>query len=194
MYYSFSTDGAQTWSTPQRVTSELSPNINDGFEYGDYSGLDIVMNDLVAIFTDNRNESGGSGDSIDIYAAGITPGGGGGPGGAGRIPGSMGLAGLPLTVDKLPGTDLQLDWSAACTGNDYAVYEGIIGTADSKSPIQCSTGGATDLIVSPSSGSRFYIVVPQSDGDEGSYGKQSTGVERTPDTGACTSQLIASCP
>ncbi|NJL27415.1 MAG: PKD domain-containing protein, partial [Thermoanaerobaculia bacterium] len=78
VFYSYSTNGAQTWSTPARVTAQQSPNIADGFEFGDYNGLDIVGSDLIAIFTDNRNESGGSGDSIDVYAAGIVPGGGGG--------------------------------------------------------------------------------------------------------------------
>ncbi|MEM7353823.1 MAG: hypothetical protein AAF657_23690 [Acidobacteriota bacterium] len=77
IFYSFSTDGAQSWSTPTRVTAEQSPNIADTFEFGDYNGLDIVMSDLIAIYTDNRNEGGGGGDSIDIYAAGIPVGGGG---------------------------------------------------------------------------------------------------------------------
>ena len=76
IFYSYSTDGAVTWSTPERVTSVQSPSINDGFEWGDYNGLDIVVNDLIAIFTDNRSETGGTGDSVDIYAAGIIPGGG----------------------------------------------------------------------------------------------------------------------
>ncbi|ANM29867.1 hypothetical protein ABI59_10180 [Acidobacteria bacterium Mor1] len=75
LFYAFSTDGAVTWSAPQRVTTEMSPNINDGFEYGDYLGMDMVMDDLIAIFTDNRSEDGSGGDSIDVYAAGITPGG-----------------------------------------------------------------------------------------------------------------------
>jgi hypothetical protein len=73
-YYSFSTDAAQTWSTPERLTSAVSPNIADGFEFGDYNGLDIVMNSLITIFTDNRNEGGGSGDSIDAYGVGVTIG------------------------------------------------------------------------------------------------------------------------
>jgi len=77
LFYSRSTDGAQTWSTPTRVTTELSPNIGDGFEFGDYNGLDIVGNDLIAIFTDNRNETGGTADSVDVYGAGIDPGTGG---------------------------------------------------------------------------------------------------------------------
>ncbi len=59
LFWSTSTDGAVTWSDPIRLTSEQSPSINDGFEFGDYNGMDVVMNDLIAIFTDNRNEGGG---------------------------------------------------------------------------------------------------------------------------------------
>jgi Neuraminidase (sialidase) len=70
MFWSYSTDGAETWSTPERLTSEMSPEINDFFEFGDYNGLDVVLNELVAIFTDNRNEGGGGGDSVDVYVAG----------------------------------------------------------------------------------------------------------------------------
>ena len=73
-YYSFSTDGAQTWSPPDRLTTVISPNIADGFEFGDYNGLDIVMNQLMTVFTDNRSESGGTGDSIDIYGVGLDTG------------------------------------------------------------------------------------------------------------------------
>ncbi len=78
LFYSFSDDGAQTWSTPSRVTAQQSPNIGDSFEFGDYNGLDIVMSDLIAVFTDNRNEGGGGGESVDVYAAGIPVSGGGG--------------------------------------------------------------------------------------------------------------------
>ncbi len=76
LYYAFSSDGAQTWSAPSRVTAAQSPNIGDSFEFGDYNGLDIVMSDLIAIYTDNRNEGGGGGDSVDVYAAGIPVDGG----------------------------------------------------------------------------------------------------------------------
>lgn len=73
-FYSKSTDGGQTWSTPERLTTAQSPNIADGFEWGDYNGLDVVMSDLITVFTDNRSESGGTGDSVDVYAAGLTAG------------------------------------------------------------------------------------------------------------------------
>ena len=72
VYYSISEDGADTWSTPARLTSVSSPKINNGFEFGDYNGMDVVMDRLITVFTDNRSETGGSGDSIDIYAAGVT--------------------------------------------------------------------------------------------------------------------------
>ncbi|MCP5029907.1 MAG: exo-alpha-sialidase, partial [Actinomycetia bacterium] len=71
LFYSSSSDGAVTWTAPSRVTTEISPNISDIFEWGDYNGMDIVLNDVVAIYTDNHNENGGGGDSIDVYAAGI---------------------------------------------------------------------------------------------------------------------------
>lgn len=69
LFYTYSTDGAVTWETPIAVTTEMSPNITDGFEWGDYNGLDIVGQELIAIFTDNRDESGGSAESVDVYAA-----------------------------------------------------------------------------------------------------------------------------
>ncbi|GAB4222682.1 MAG: hypothetical protein Kow0062_21100 [Acidobacteriota bacterium] len=193
LFYSFSTDGAQTWSAPRRITTEISPSIEDGFEYGDYSGLDMVMNDLIAIFTDNRNETGGAADSVDVYAAGIEPGGSGSPG-AGRIPGAKDVPGQPLTLDK-SGADIVLEWSPVCgAGTDYAVYEGLLGDPASSEPRQCSTGGATTTTLTPSSGQRFYLVVAQTGSNEGSYGQDSTGTERTPSVNACLPQAIGACP
>ncbi len=70
LYFARSTDGAQTWTAPERLTTVTSPNIANFFEWGDYNGLDVVMNDLIAIYTDNRSEGGGGGASIDVYAIG----------------------------------------------------------------------------------------------------------------------------
>ncbi len=72
LFHSASTDGGDTWSTPDRLTSVQSPNITDGFEWGDYNGLSAVMQDVIAIYTDNRNELGGGGNSVDVYAIGLT--------------------------------------------------------------------------------------------------------------------------
>ena len=77
LYWSTSTDGAVTWSTPAKLTSEISPHMEDFFQFGDYNGMDVVMSELIAVFTDNRNESGGGTDSPDIYAAGQVIDGGG---------------------------------------------------------------------------------------------------------------------
>lgn len=76
VFYSVSSDGGNTWAAPTRVTSVLSPQIDTSFEWGDYNGLDVVGNQLISIFTDNRNESGGTADSVDVYAAGVQIGGG----------------------------------------------------------------------------------------------------------------------
>jgi len=74
MYWSKSTDGAVTWSTPEKLTSQISPHIEDTFQFGDYNGVDVVADQLISVFTDNRNEGGGTSDSIDIYAAGKVAG------------------------------------------------------------------------------------------------------------------------
>lgn len=76
IFYSVSSDGGNSWATPVRLTSVLSPQIDTSFEWGDYNGLDVVGSQLITIFTDNRNESGGGTDSVDVYAAGLTIGGG----------------------------------------------------------------------------------------------------------------------
>ena len=68
IYYSKSTDGGNTWTTPTRATTATSPHIEDSFQWGDYNGLDVLGSQVLGIFTDNRNESAGSADSIDVYA------------------------------------------------------------------------------------------------------------------------------
>jgi hypothetical protein len=172
----------------------MSPKIDDWQAFGAYSCLDIVMEDLVAIFTDNRHEGGGTGDSVDIYAASITPGGA--STGAGRIPGARGVPGSPLTLARLETGELQLAWSPVCgAGDDYAVYEGTIGFFDEKSLVQCSTGGATTTTLASSAGDVFYLVVATSDGSaEGSYGSRSGDSERSPSQAACFPQIIGTCP
>ncbi|MEM8931661.1 MAG: sialidase family protein [Acidobacteriota bacterium] len=71
LFYTFSDDGGNTWEAPTRLTGQQSPRITDNFEWGDYNGLDVVLNDLITVYTDNRREGGGSGDSKDIYAIGL---------------------------------------------------------------------------------------------------------------------------
>jgi hypothetical protein len=73
IFYSVSSDGANTWSTPLRLTTVLSPQIDTSFEWGDYNGLDVVGTQLIGIFTDNRSEIGGTADSVDVYSTGLNP-------------------------------------------------------------------------------------------------------------------------
>ena len=95
-YYTQSIDGGQTYSIPERITAETSPNISDSFEFGDYNGADIVLDDLISVYTDNRNESGGGSQSIDVYAAVIQP-----------SPLPVEFAGISAIVD---GADVLLNW------------------------------------------------------------------------------------
>lgn len=67
IYHSVSTNGGANWSTQERLTSVTSPAVEHWFEFGDYNGLDVVGNLAIGIYTDNRNEGGGSADSIDVY-------------------------------------------------------------------------------------------------------------------------------
>ena len=56
LFYCSSLDGGQTFSPPLRLTTEVSPNISDAFEFGDYNGLDHVVRQS-SIFTDNRGSA-----------------------------------------------------------------------------------------------------------------------------------------
>jgi hypothetical protein len=110
VFYSHSEDGAQTWSTPTRITAQQSPNISDTFEFGDYNGMDLVVQDLIAIYTDNRNEGGGGGDSVDVYAAGLQLAGG-------CTPQPIADAGADRTIDEGDSTTLG---TAAQAGHTYS--------------------------------------------------------------------------
>lgn len=70
VYHATSTDGAVTFSEPVRITDVSSPAPGDGFQFGDYSSLDIsrLSGDGIAIFTDTRGEGGGA-NSVDVYIA-----------------------------------------------------------------------------------------------------------------------------
>lgn len=194
VYYAFSTDGTLTWSTPRRVTAVTSPHVTNELQLGDYNGLDVVLDDLIASFTDNRSETGAPGDSADVYASGIASGGTSPA--AGRVPGSEGVAGAPLTVTRnADGLHLDLHWSGACgAATDYAVYEGRLGDPASKVPLTCSTGGATAASILPSAAQRFYLVVATVPGAEGSYGSTSGSGERPPSRVPCLPQRLGACP
>ena len=80
---------------------------------------------------------------------------------------------------------------------DYAIYEGLLGDFTSHEPVDtpnpfCTTGGATTATITPGTGSHYYLVVPQGDVREGSYGSHSGG-PRPPSASACQAQLVGIC-
>lgn len=113
--------------------------------------------------------------------------------GAGSVP--DGQSGTRLTVTKAAGGNLQLAWGASCrTGDDdYAVYEGTLGSFVSHVPRTCTTGGARTALLAPAPGNAYYLIVPTRADRQGSYGKNSAGVERPAGPGACFPQLIRPC-
>ena len=83
-------------------------------------------------------------------------------------------------------------WGPSCSaGADYGVYEGALGDFGSHTSLTCSTAGATTRTVTPSTGDRYYLVVPQSIDREGSYGGASGDAERVQGGGACAPQALA---
>ncbi len=104
-----------------------------------------------------------------------------------------------LQVDKstqIPG-GLDLSWGASCSaaGPDYSVHEGVVGTWYSHAPLACTSGGAQTLTVTPSGGSRYYLIAPISAGFTGSLGKSSAGAERPDGAPSCTDdRALAPCP
>jgi hypothetical protein len=116
--------------------------------------------------------------------------------GAGRVPGQSGLPGAPLTVTRAEAGEITLDWAASCrvTDDDYAIYEGVVGDFTSHVARFCGTGGATTRTFAPASGNAYYLVAPLNPMSEGSYGTDSSGVERPQGLNPCRPRRIAACP
>ncbi|HKV06642.1 MAG TPA: Ig-like domain-containing protein [Thermoanaerobaculia bacterium] len=144
--YSVSSDGGNTWAAPTRVTSVLSPQIDTSFEWGDYNGLDIVGNQLITIFTDNRNEGGGSADSVDVYAAGVVVGGG-----PGNSPPTVTITAPANGTSVAQGTSVTFSGTATDVEDGTisgsltwtSSLNGIIGTGASFSTSTLSAGSHT---------------------------------------------------
>lgn len=93
------------------------------------------------------------------------------------------------------GGNLVLSWSASCApaDSDYEVYEGSLGDFASHAPRACTTAGATVVSLTPSSGNRYYLVVPRDAFSEGSYGRRGNGSERPQLPSACRPQVAGAC-
>ena len=110
------------------------------------------------------------------------------PTGSGAVPDGGVRPGVPLSVERMAGGELALDWESSCqqTDNDYAVYEGTVGDFTHHVPVVCGTGGVTMATVSPASGDTYYLVAPfKSNAHEGSHGLLSNGSERPTESPTC---------
>jgi ELWxxDGT repeat protein len=114
----------------------------------------------------------------------------------GAVPDGNLVSGIPLTLTQTAGEDISLTWGSSCIlyDSDYAIYEGALGSFDSHIPLACSTGGATTATITPSSGDRYYLVVPRNVLNEGSYGEDSQGFQRPASTAPCSPQALSTCP
>ena len=104
-----------------------------------------------------------------------------------------------LYATRHAGTgQIHVTYTPACNSAGHAAYWGDLGQVSSYalSGSQCVSGsGAIDF--TPPSGNIFFVVVGNNGVNEGSYGKDSAGVQRPPATGvgACNlpQQLTGSC-
>ena len=80
------------------------------------------------------------------------------------------------------------------TDNEYAIYEGNVGSYYNHASKFCSTGGATTWTFTPATWDAYYLVVPHNGINEGSYGLDSASNERPQGVPACLPQLIGVCP
>ena len=95
------------------------------------------------------------------------------------------------------GGSVVLSWDLPCNDaavpdQDYAVYRGTIGNWTSLTSVTCTTGHRRQWLIESPPLNTFWIVVPQTSTNEGSYGRSSMG-ERPPALSACKPQAIGAC-
>ena len=159
-------NGALVWGAGPLVVSSATPGTKG--RYPVVIGPDGVVK---IVWEDTRN------GAADLYVQNVNPGGTLGPA---AMPGAVG-ASLMVAKSAVTEGDLTLSWGASCSvgASDYAIYEGVIGDFASHVWRDCSDDGG-DFVeeLTPSPGSRYYLIVPLGEGSEGSYGQSSLGVER----------------
>jgi hypothetical protein len=93
---------------------------------------------------------------------------------------------------------VMLEWDPACNdastpGQDFAIYRGDLGDYANRTSLTCSTSRATAHLASnPPDG--YFLIVPATSANEGSYGLNGGGLERAPAASACKPQSMAPCP
>jgi hypothetical protein len=106
---------------------------------------------------------------------------------------------IRATGGAVAAGSVTLGWNTACNeattvGQDYAVYSGAIGDFQNYSGLTCSTARATEYLSSDAGDAAFFLVVPATSVNEGSYGRGLDNVERPSSAAACKIQSFATCP
>jgi hypothetical protein len=116
----------------------------------------------------------------------------------GRVADTAGDRDTPLTIGKSATTpgDIELDWGPSCgAGSDYSVHQGVLGIWYGHDKKLCTTQGATSATLTPGPGGFYFLIVPLDLTREGSYGVNSSGIERPPSANTCrTASDNTSCP
>lgn len=165
------------WSIPQTVyvSSVEDPDALDGTATITVASEGLTSESVEVLVRDTASVSGG-----------VFPG---------AVPDGASVPGGPLSVriDPLDPSRLELDWSPSCDGSaaNYSIHEGTIGNWYSHDAALCTTGGATTATVVPGAGNRYYLVVPLDAEREGSYGSDSSGVERPRSNLRCRSMRVS---
>jgi hypothetical protein len=94
---------------------------------------------------------------------------------------------------------MSMEWGTPCNeattpNQDFAIYRGSLGAWDQHASLTCSTGAATSYLDEDSPGDSYFLVVPRTSANEGSYGLTSAGAERPPASAACRPQSVGACP
>ena len=100
---------------------------------------------------------------------------------------------------RAPGGSVLLEWGGPCNdgdvpNQDFAVYQGPIGDFTNYQSLTCTTGRDGSYLAAGVPDGSFFLVVPMTSVNEGSYGHDGSGVERSPAAAACKTQDIGSCP
>ncbi|HKQ60759.1 MAG TPA: hypothetical protein VJS92_05690 [Candidatus Polarisedimenticolaceae bacterium] len=146
----------------------------------------VTIGNAVAKVVWEDNRSG----NVDVYAQDVNADG---TLGLLPFPGDVGNS-LRLGKSAVTPGSLVLSWAASCSNGavDYAIYEGTLAAFGSHVKLDCMDDGA-DLReeIVPGAGNRYYLLVPLSATDEGSYGGRP--VPAAPDR-CLASQALGTCP
>jgi hypothetical protein len=114
----------------------------------------------------------------------------------GTVPDHENFPGNPLMISK-SGSHLYITWDApggSCITSDYSIYRGSLPWMTyNHAPLQCSTGGLTNALIDADSGSYYYLVVAKNSSNEGSYGLDSSHIQRPAASSPCLVQDIGTC-